>query len=162
MTTHQERLLHPGCEPATGDILHKVCVFFFLFVILKQPEHSKTCSYYHFLFLSHLHSSLQLSAAVCQDAQSQVQGFPGAIRMPEQVQQRPETALGSESGDASLVPLDVLRPDCNQSSPLTDPGPPVQLPAAAAPCVCLAMAMMLGRGSRLGEVSQAPGQRSLW
>lgn len=52
--------------------------------------------------------------------------------MPEQVQQRPETALGSECGDASLVTLDVLRPDRNQSSPLTDSGPPVQLSAAAA------------------------------
>lgn len=73
--------------------------------------------------LSDLYDSLHLRAAVGQDAESQVQSLPGALGLPEQVQQGPETTLTSEPGDASLVLLDVLRPDGNQSSPLRHFGP---------------------------------------
>lgn len=108
------------------------------------------------LLLSHLNTRLQLSAAVGQDAESQVQSFPGALWLPEQVQQGPETTLSPESGDASLVTLDVLRPDSNQSSPLRDFGSLVHFSATA--WVCFAM---FSPWSGFGEVSQAPGQRGL-
>lgn len=39
------------------------------------------------------------------------------------------TTLSSESGDAGLVPLDVLCPDGDQGSPLRDFGPLVGLSA---------------------------------
>lgn len=108
------------------DILNEssfnVCLFF------KYIE----CSIPPLLFLlSHLYTCLQLSAAVCQDAQRQVQGFPGVIWAFEQVQQGPETTLSSESGNASLVTLDVLRPDSNQGSPLRNSGPLVHFSATA-------------------------------
>lgn len=83
------------------------------------------------LLLSHLYTRLQFSTAICQDAQGQVQGFPGEIWASEQVQQGPETTLSSESGNASLVALDVLRPDSDQSSPLTNSGPLVHFSAAS-------------------------------
>lgn len=102
--------------------------------------------------VSHLFSGLRLSAAVCQDAQGQVQGLPGALRALEKLQQGPQTTLGPEPGDAGLVPLDVLRPDGHERSPLRHSGPLVQLFAAA----------RVGSRSRLGQVSQAPGQGGLW
>ncbi len=112
------------------------------------------------LLLSHLYTCLQLSAAVCQDAQSQVQRFPGALWVFEQVQQGPETTLSSESGNASLITLDVLRPDSNQGSPLRGSGSLVHFSATA--WVSLAMPEMFSPWSGFGEVSQAPGQRGLW
>lgn len=109
---------------------------------------------------SHLYSCLQLSAAVAQDAESQIQSFPRALWMFNQVQQGPETTVTSESGNASLASLDVLRPDGYKGSPLRDFEPLVGFSAAARTCLALFLAFRPRSG--YANVSQAPGQRRLW
>lgn len=84
-----------------------------------------------YYFLSHLYSCLQLSAAVAQDAKSEIQSFPRALWVFNQIQQVPETTLTSESGNASLAALDVLRPNSNKRSPLGDFGPLVRFSGTA-------------------------------
>lgn len=110
--------------------------------------------------ISYLNTRLQLGAAVCQDAKRQVQDFPRTIWMFDQIQQRSESTSCSESSNAGLVTLDVLCPDRNQGSPLRNSGPFVHFSPTA--WVSLVLYMILSCRSSFGEVSQAPGQRSLW